>query len=215
MVPDANALLSLEPEELAGVLLAHLNSLGPGTEALNHHNFFHQPRDRFAGYPPAYQQHISEAFIEAWAWLERENFLVPRAYGNRWYSISRRGARMQKPSDVDAYRMGNLLPRGQLHPAIAQRVWATFLRGDYDTAVFQAFKQVEVSAREAGAFDQRDLGTDLMRKAFAASTGPLSDKSRLNRRAAGHVRPVCRGNRPLQESPKPSKRGAHRPARSC
>jgi hypothetical protein len=35
-----------------------------------------------------------------------------------------------------------------LHPSNTTRVNATFLRGDYDTAVFQAFKEVEVAVRD-------------------------------------------------------------------
>lgn len=73
-----------------------------------------------------------------------------------------------------------MLPREQLHPAIAQRVWATFLRGSYDTAMFEAFKEVEVAVRTAGAFTDRDLGTDLMRRAFNVTNGPLMDSSQLD-----------------------------------
>lgn len=58
---------------------------------------------------------------------------------------------------------------------LAEKVWSTFLRGDYDTAVFQSFKEVEVSVRSAGNFAANDLGTDLMRKAFHVDTGPLTD----------------------------------------
>src|SRR5262249_1172315 len=52
---------------------------------------------------------------------------------------------------------------------------APFLRGDYDTAVFQAFKEVEVAVRVAGNFADTDIGVDLMRKAFHKATGPLTD----------------------------------------
>jgi uncharacterized protein (TIGR02391 family) len=47
----------------------------------------------------------------------------------------------------------------------------------FDTAVFQAMKAVEVSVHEAGGFAASDLGTDLMRKAFHEDNGPLTDKS--------------------------------------
>jgi hypothetical protein len=40
------------------------------------------------------------------------------------------------------------------------------MRGEYDVAVFQAMKAVEVYVREAGGFAASDLGTDLMRRAF-------------------------------------------------
>jgi uncharacterized protein (TIGR02391 family) len=63
------------------------------------------------------------------------------------------------------------------------------LRGDYDTAVFQAFKEVEVAVREAGGFGDGDYGTDLMRDAFHKTNGPLTDKSRQlsEREAMAHL----------------------------
>ena len=42
--------------------------------------------------------------------------------------------------------------------------------------MFEAFKEVEIAVREAGRFDARVVGTDLMRKAFHPEDGPLSDK---------------------------------------
>lgn len=93
--------------------------------------------------------------------------------------ISRRGSKMQKREDVDVYRHGNLLPRGQLHPTIAQPVWATFVRGGYDTAVFEAFRAVEVAVRSAGGFADKDIGVGLMRAAFHVHNGPLADKARV------------------------------------
>ncbi len=51
------------------------------------------------------------------------------------------------------------------------------MRGDYDTAVFQAFKEVEVAVRVAGNFDSTHYGVALVREAFKDSTGPLTDSS--------------------------------------
>jgi hypothetical protein len=39
-----------------------------------------------------------------------------------------------------------------LHPVIAERVWLSFVRSEFDTAVFQAMKAVEVAVREAAGF---------------------------------------------------------------
>ena len=82
------------------------------------------------------------------------------------YFVTNRGKKIAQREDLDAYRKANLLPKGQLHPIIAQKVWSLFLRGDYDCAVFQAFKEVEIAVRNAGNYDGRDIGVDLMRKAF-------------------------------------------------
>ncbi|MCH8296371.1 hypothetical protein IH992_35270 [Candidatus Poribacteria bacterium] len=81
----------------------------------------------------------------------------------------------------EAYRKANLLPRRLLHPVIAQKVWSLFLRGDYDTAVFQAFKEVEIAVRDAGGYTAKDLGVDLIRKkAFHPQNGALTDPTQLD-----------------------------------
>jgi hypothetical protein len=53
---------------------------------------------------------------------------------------------------VEAYRKANLLPRQLLYGSIAGSVWGSFVRGAYETAVFDAFKQKEVAVRSAGGF---------------------------------------------------------------
>jgi uncharacterized protein (TIGR02391 family) len=64
-----------------------------------------------------------------------------------------------------------------LHPKIADQVWRAFMRGEYDMAVFGAMKGVEVAVRKAVANHSCAslLGVKLMRGAFAAQTGPLTD----------------------------------------
>src|SRR3972149_3627709 len=177
LVPDPEALLALEPEELAGVVLQYLNSL-PSSDSgqLNRYNFSlpHTVQE----YPGEYRERVSRALMEAWVWLEREGLLAPKpGTQGEWVFVTRRGQQVATPDDLRRYRRANVLPRQLLHPSLAQKVWASFLRGDYDTAVFQAFKEVEVRVREAGAFSDSDLGVQLMRKAFEPGKGPLSDIS--------------------------------------
>ena len=176
LVPDAEALLELEPEELAGVLMEHLNSLPDSVQrSLSRYNF--SLPDTVREYPREHQDALMEALMEAWVWLEREGLLVPQPGAERdWVFISRRGRQLRTRGQVDSYRSENRLPRKQLHARIAQKVWASFLRGDYDTAVFQAFKEVEVRVREAAQCADEDLGVKLMRKAFG-ERGPLTDVS--------------------------------------
>lgn len=64
-----------------------------------------------------------------------------------------------------------------LHPSIERESKAAFLRGEYETAIFNAFKEVEVAVRRAGGFTANDLGTALMNEAFQANVGPLTDKT--------------------------------------
>lgn len=176
LIPDAAALLALEPEELAGVLMEYLNGLPANDQnRLNRYNFGleHTVRD----YPAAQRAEISQSLMAAWVWLEREGLLIPKpGEQGEWVVISRRGRQMITRDQVHAYRHANLLPRQQLHARLAPKVWASFLRGDYDTAVFQAFKEVEVRVREAGGFTDTDIGVPLIRKAFGEG-GPLCDSA--------------------------------------
>lgn len=116
--------------------------------------------------------------MEAWVWLEREGLIAPSPQqGGDWVFITRRGQSLKTAPDLAAYRNANLLPKALLHPSIATRVHAAFLRGEYDTAVFQAFREVEIAVRQAGNFSANDLGVDLMDKAFHKTNGPLTDQN--------------------------------------
>lgn len=165
IIPNATDLLALEVEEVAGVLLMHLNSR---TDVdLFHDGFFVGLRRN-----PEYAEHqekVNEALMEAWEWLVSEGFLARKASAHPFrFFVTRRGKRLTSREDFESYRKANLLPKGQLHPLLASRVYPAFLRGEYDTAVFQAFREVEVAVRAAGNFKQDDFGTELMRTAFRA-----------------------------------------------
>jgi uncharacterized protein (TIGR02391 family) len=130
--------------------------------------------------------------MEAWSWLEREGMIAydPNGVGGDWVFVTRRGARMRTADDLKAYRLAEKLPRQLLHPAIAAKVVGPFIRGDYDVAVFQAFKEVEVAVRAKGKLADTDVGVKLMRKAFDPNTGPLRDLTVLDageREAAAHL----------------------------
>ena len=65
----------------------------------------------------------------------------------------------------------------QLDPILARKVIPTYLRGDYETAVFQAYKEVEVRVRQVCRFGDDKLGVSLMREAFNPDKGPLRDEN--------------------------------------
>ena len=174
LISDPQDLLSLEPEELAGTVIEHLNSVCETDQRnLNREIFCSDLGIR--GYPREHAEGVSEALMEAWIWLEREGLIAPKpgATSVGYYFITRRGKRMKNAADIEAYNRANLLPKNLVHPIIVQKVWSAFLRGDYDTAVFQAFREVEIAVRNAGDFAPEDIGVPLMRKAFDKSKGPL------------------------------------------
>ena len=123
---------------------------------------------------------VGISLAEAWSWLEREGLIVPRpGQTGEWFEVSRRGRVLTAQADFEAYRRGNLLRRDSLDPLLVEKVWPLFIRGDYDVAVFQAFKILEVRVRQLGGFPDSDYGVVLMGKAFNPTTGPLRDASRL------------------------------------
>lgn len=194
LVPSAADLLNLEVEELAGVLFIHLlsyesvssNSVYQGG-LLSQGNFFGLQDQTGRGHQPEFgdrQADVNHALLEAWAWLESEGFLVrDPSQPAPWFRITRRGQRLKSRDDFEAYRKASLLPKGRLHPLIAKEVYPAFLRGKYDTAIFEAFREVEVAVREAGKFGANDFGVGLMRDAFRPAEkqghtvvpGPLTD----------------------------------------
>jgi uncharacterized protein (TIGR02391 family) len=128
--------------------------------------------------------------MEGWTWLEREGLIAPKpGQHNDWVFITRRGQQLKGRTDFAAYQKSNLLPRQLLHPVLATKVTSAFTGGEYDTAVFQAFKEVEVTVRAKGKFVDTDIGVPLMRKAFDPKTGPLTDLSAVEaeREATAHL----------------------------
>ena len=168
-LPTVDAVLQLEAEELAPYLLEHLAG---NSNHLHPSNFFNASVGSTVMGHYGKDERVEQALREAWSWLEREGLLVLKEYG---YFISRRGQRLHGRQDFSAYRRSNILPKASLHPVIAEKVWSSFVRGEYDTAVFQAFKEVEVAVRHAGHFEADEVGTKLMARAFKVGAGPLTD----------------------------------------
>jgi uncharacterized protein (TIGR02391 family) len=185
LIPNAADLLDLEVEELAGVLLMHVNSYeGVSGNSIYQRGLvnLHKAITINQDYGDR-QPEVARALMEAGAWLQSEGFLVRDITpGPDWFFVSRRARRLKSTEDFEAHRKASLLPKGQLHPLIAARVYPAFLRGEYDTAIFQAFREVEVAVRQAGHFPVDQIGEKLMRAAFAVPNaknnvpaGPLTD----------------------------------------
>ena len=180
IIPDADVLLGLQPEEVGGALLVVLNSRGTPTETFHPQNMISDlfPLNNEV-YPRERQEEIGQALMEAWTWLRREGLTatdpdVSNARGG-WAFVTRRGRELRSIGDLDAYRQASSLPKNLLHPTFANDCWINFIRGKYDMAVFEAFRAVEIAVRSAGGFADSVLGVDLMRRAFKQEEGPLTD----------------------------------------
>lgn len=176
MLPDADAIFSLEPEELAGLAIELLNS-GPNAPSRLHPTGFTSP-ETLGEFPPSIREQVALVMAEGWHWLVQEGLIAPRpgdTFG--WHFITRRGQKIRNRTELSAYVNAVILPRKLLHPAIANTCWSAFIRGEYDTAVFQAYKELEVKIREASAAKADDIGVPMVRKAFHPQSGPLVDLS--------------------------------------
>ena len=189
--PNVDTLLQLEPEDIGPLILQSLNNVMPG-QVLHRYNFV---SSGFLGELPSYAgnrlREVQGALCEGWAWLEREGLLTlaPNDPSGNAYIISRRGQQLRTHTDFEAFKRGSLLGHRALEPLLAQKVVHLFIRGDYDTAVFQAFKEVEVRTREKANLPADKLGVDLMREAFNPERGILTNKAlpKGEREACAHL----------------------------
>lgn len=169
-IPDVDMLLSLPPEELGAKMLFLLRQKG---EPMFHPNdlrgeLWRDPVVGRPGYPQQREAEIELALAEAWAWLFAQGLVLPAEGRNGqggYCRLSRRARKMETEADFNSFKMARLLPREILHPKIADPVWRAFMRGEYDIAVFQAMKAVEVAVREAAGLKGDLIGVKLMRYA--------------------------------------------------
>lgn len=194
LIPDVEVLLLLAPEELAEVVLqlasehrqnnlAHLQSIASQINGSLGAN---------SGYPQNRRKDAELALAEAWNWLLVHGLLIPEPGingTNGFMLLSRRGQNVLASGSFKTYARSVSFPKALLHPSIADEVWLDIVRGDIETAVFKAFRAVEIAVREVGKYSDTDIGTVLMRKAFDKTNGPLSDQQQpeAERDALAHL----------------------------
>ena len=179
--PDPDAVLALEPEELGAKLLLfarqRVRSRPFENQGMIHPRNLEHELSNAGAYGTRWSE-VNLALAEAWAWVEAQGLIVP-AEGtngsNGFRRLSRRAQKFESETDLKTYALARRLPKDALHPRIADKVWGAFMRGEFDVAVFQAMKAVEVAVRDASALPGDLLGTKLMRKAFDPDQGSLTD----------------------------------------
>jgi len=176
--PPLEITLQLEQEELAIPLLKCLiQSQESASDNLNLHNFvISGDLHKYAG--EEYRT-LAAIVTESWIWLENELMLAPTPGKERqWLYVTERGKKLVSESNIARYRAAKIIPPNSLDPILATKVMPLFIRGDYDIAVFQAFKEVEIRVRKAASLPGGLLGVNLMRTAFHPDTGVLTDTGR-------------------------------------
>ena len=198
LIPDPEVLHALEPEELGLRMLPALmswqaeNRSSQLTLEIFVITVIGDGRGYESQYPPLRGHLVEEAIREAWAWLEGSALLIKdRGYHepNHVRALSRRARQLAEEPEARKVFAARRIVKATLHPAIREDVWSLYHRGRYDTAVFEATKAVEVAVRAAAGLQAKDIGASLMRKAFDAKTGPLTDPSveEAEREARAHL----------------------------
>lgn len=132
------------------------------------------------GYPHSVQRRAEVARVigRAWKALDDAGFIEepdPTNGKNGYRVPSAEGKSAHAATDYSAVRMRSKFSRDMFHAAVPDASWNAFSVGDYDTAVFEAFKSLEVAVRKKGGSSNSDFGAALMKKAFDPDTGPLRD----------------------------------------
>jgi uncharacterized protein (TIGR02391 family) len=185
-IPDTEALLALPAEELAPIVLRtavedHKEGLPIAITSLTYQIYDRGAHTYAARFPHQKRREVERALGEAWHLLTTDRLLMPEPGYNGQNGIMEVTAKgkvlLENPDQFRGFTGATALPKGMLHPTIAEPVWKALVRGDLETAVLESFRAVEIAVREVGKFGAEDVGVDLMRMAFNTKNGPLTDKN--------------------------------------
>ncbi len=122
---------------------------------------------------------VRRIMCEAWQLLEHRELIVetsdPSSGG--WFEITSKGYALGEKATLRKLLESDVLPASFLEERIARDALPLFQRADFDTAVFKAFKLLEVAIREAAGLSESVIGVALVQEAFKPDGGPLTDKA--------------------------------------
>ena len=180
-LPSAEALLALTPSQLDGVLLVCIAGRANNTDPIAAKHVY---EDKIVGLYPVgvkstYQQRtaVDGALMEAWQRLLASG-LIMQAPGQapRMMTLTARGrAAAAESASYEEIVVRQTLRREMLHANLQGAVYDNFASGNYDTAVRDAFVQVEIAVRETAKLPATLVGVKLMREALNPNTGKLTD----------------------------------------
>jgi uncharacterized protein (TIGR02391 family) len=181
VAPDADRLLNFTENELQRILLAQVKSITD--DELRRMAAHEEIVDAmyFSGqYTANKRPDVARAVRRAWEALENAELIeepdsLNGKFGKR--RISEKGRKINTAVDLSAAKVRSWLTPDLLNPKLHKACLNAFKNGDYDTAVFEALKTVEVEVRKKGGYGEGDYGVPLMDKAFEPNKGPLTDMS--------------------------------------
>lgn len=175
-------LATLDVDEVARLLVNYMRTHHLEGRKLNRHNMaLELTREGHQAGMTEHERNIASAKASAaWRWLENHWMIVPdpSQSGSDWAMLTEAANELEVPDYLLDLRAQELLGRHDLDPELEDQVRRQFRRAAYGDAVFAAMRLVEVRVRAAARLTRRDIGKDLMFKAFNPG-GPLADPELL------------------------------------
>ncbi|MGC5796118.1 hypothetical protein [Sphingomonas sp. NFX23] len=134
--PEPEAMIGMQPDDLAWFVLAHIREQGGTTHRENYVASWQRGSQTNA---------VRRSMAEAFAWLEVQQLLVPDpGHGSsERYRVSRRGETVDTEAAFKRMRSASQFSLDLLHPRIREKAGASYSRGDFGPAVLLAFVEVE------------------------------------------------------------------------
>lgn len=177
-LPKPEILVTLQPEEVGMYLLPYLIAIEEQGTKLNTYNLLLDTNPSLRDYAGQFVhlQLVVAVLSEALQWLKNEGFIADRPTNSTgWIFVTRKGKAIKTKDDFKKLSYTKLLPFDQIDEQLKDKVIPSFIRGDFATSVFAAFKEVEIRLREGAKLDKTWYGVKLVDKAFDAKTGLLTD----------------------------------------
>lgn len=177
LIPDSRAVTEMHTADLAGYVfevLMHTDAMNRGQ--WNRRNFCMEASREYGSYERGADQEVGIACSAAWSWLE-SNGLICRhpEQDNEWFVPTARGRQIKNHQGIRELISNEQLPEHFLHPEFISNVRPLFLQSRFETAVFEAFKTLEVAIRIASGLGDDSIGVALVNRAFHPEGGRLTD----------------------------------------
>lgn len=177
LVPEARSVVEMYPADLAGYVLEVLMSANQMERGIwNRRNFCMQI---IGEYDEAGQQSnmpVGVACSSAWAWLEANGFICRHPeQDNEWFMATPRGESLRSHQELRNYMTSEQLPEAFLNDELLANVRPLFFQSRFETAVFEAFKTLEVAIRTTAGLGHDLIGVQPASRAFNPDDGQLTD----------------------------------------
>lgn len=119
------------------------------------------------------------ACSEAWSWLYSNGFICHHPNSApEWMTLTRIGRKLYDSGvSLKNWVEEHQFPEEMLHSTLRTTALHLYRQNMFDTAVFEAFKMLEVTIRRAAGLGDDLVGVKLASRAFHPDDGPLADKS--------------------------------------